>query len=311
MSVWAYVSIFIASLVVSAVLVSLSRRVAVRLDALDHPDGGRKTQTLPIPRLGGVAVAIALTLVWSTGALIVGGLENIGLLLSVMLPAVAMAVVGLIDDRRNLNPWIRLIAQAVIAGGAYIAGSRIDITSNTIVNGVLFILWVMIVVNAINLLDNSDGLAGTTVMVSALASACVALVFGQFLVASLAFALAGVAAGFLWHNWYPANVYMGDSGAYFLGFMLAVVVVRLRPADLAPVQAVVIACLLVALPLIDTIYVVTRRLAKGIHPFTAGRDHLSHSLQRRGLSVPGSVVALNVFLVATSALAVVLALVAF
>ncbi|CAB4912626.1 unannotated protein [freshwater metagenome] len=104
---------------------------------------------------------------------------------------------------------------------------------------------------------------------------------------------------------------MGDSGAYFLGFMLAVVVVRLRPADLAPVQAVVIACLLVALPLIDTIYVVTRRLAKGIHPFTAGRDHLSHSLQRRGLSVPGSVVALNVFLVATSALAVVLALVAF
>ena len=311
MSIWAYVSIFIASLLVSAVLVSLSRRVAVRLDALDHPDGGRKTQTLAIPRLGGVAVAIALTLVWSTGALIEGGVENIGLLLSVMLPAVAMAVVGLIDDRRNLNPWIRLIAQAVIAGVAYVAGSRIDITSNTIVNGALFILWVMIVVNAINLLDNSDGLAGTTVMVSALASACVALVFGQFLVASLAFALAGVAAGFLWHNWYPANVYMGDSGAYFLGFMLAVVVVRLRPADLAPVQAVVIACLLVALPLIDTIYVVTRRLAKGIHPFTAGRDHLSHSLQRRGLSVPGSVVALNVFLVATSALAVVLALVAF
>jgi UDP-GlcNAc:undecaprenyl-phosphate GlcNAc-1-phosphate transferase len=311
MSIWAYVSIFIASLLVSAVLVSLSRRVAVRLDALDHPDGGRKTQTLAIPRLGGVAVAIALTLVWSTGALIEGGVENIGLLLSVMLPAVAMAVVGLIDDRRNLNPWIRLIAQAVIAGVAYVAGSRIDITSNTIVNGALFILWVMIVVNAINLLDNSDGLAGTTVMVSALASACVALVFGQFLVASLAFALAGVAAGFLWHNWYPANVYMGDSGAYFLGFMLAVVVVRLRPADLEPVQAVAIACLLVALPLVDTIYVVTRRLAKGIHPFTAGRDHLSHSLQRRGLSVPGSVVALNVFLVATSALAVVLALVAF
>jgi len=311
MSICAYVSIFIASLLVSAVLVSLSRRVAVRLDALDHPDGGRKTQTLAIPRLGGVAVAIALTLVWSTGALIEGGVENIGLLLSVMLPAVAMAVVGLIDDRRNLNPWIRLIAQAVIAGVAYVAGSRIDITSNTIVNGALFILWVMIVVNAINLLDNSDGLAGTTVMVSALASACVALVFGQFLVASLAFALAGVAAGFLWHNWYPANVYMGDSGAYFLGFMLAVVVVRLRPADLEPVQAVAIACLLVALPLVDTIYVVTRRLAKGIHPFTAGRDHLSHSLQRRGLSVPGSVVALNVFLVATSALAVVLALVAF
>lgn len=311
MSAWAYAAIFVASLGVSAVLVSVSRRVAVRLDAMDHPDGGRKTQTVPIPRLGGVAIAAALTLVWSTGAIIVGGAENIGLLLSVMVPAVAMAVVGLIDDRRNLSPWIRLLAQAGIAGVAFLAGSRIDLTSSTLINGVLFILWVMIVVNAVNLLDNSDGLAGTTVMVASLASACVALVFGQFLVASLAFALAGVAAGFLWHNWYPAKVYMGDSGAYFLGFMLAVVVVRLRPTELDPIHAALIAILLVALPLVDTIYVVTRRLVKGIHPFTAGRDHLSHSVQRRGFSVPGAVVMLNIFLILTSAMAVVLAVIAF
>jgi UDP-GlcNAc:undecaprenyl-phosphate GlcNAc-1-phosphate transferase len=311
MSPFGYVAVFVASLLVSAVLVSLSRRVAFRLDALDHPDGGRKTQAVPIPRLGGVAVALALTLVWASATLLFVGKDGIGLLLGVMLPGVAMAVLGLIDDRRNLNPWVRLGVQALIATGALLGGSRIGLTSSEWVNGVLFILWVMVIVNAINLLDNSDGLAGSTVLVSSLASATVALIFGQFLVAALAFALAGVAAGFLWHNWYPATVYLGDSGAYFLGFMLAVVIVRLRPSELSPIQALAIAVLLVALPLVDLIYVVTRRLVKGVHPFTAGRDHLSHTVQRRGVSVPKAVLTLEAFLVMTSGLAVLLAVVAF
>lgn len=307
----AYAAVFIASLVISAVLVSLSRRVAFKIDALDHPDGGRKTQDAPIPRLGGVAVAVALTLVWSTATLVVVGRDGISLLLGVMIPGVAIAVLGLVDDRRNLNPWFRLAAQGAIALVAFWGGSRISLTSNEVLNAALTILWVMVIVNAVNLLDNSDGLAGSTVFVSATASAVVALVFGQFLVAALAFALAGVAAGFLWHNWYPATVYLGDSGAYFLGFMLAVLVIRLRPSELPPLQAVAIAILLVALPLVDLVYVVTRRLAKGIHPFTAGRDHLSHTVQRRGMSVPAAVLILESFLVATSGLAVLMAVVAF
>lgn len=303
----AYIAVFGLSLVASAVLVSLSRRVAFKLDALDHPDGGRKTQSDPIPRLGGVAVAVALTLVWTTATLITVGVEGISLLLGVMLPGVAMALLGLADDRRHLNPWLRLALQALIALAALAGGSRIALTSNDVINALLFVVWVMLIVNAVNLLDNSDGLAGSTVLVSSIASAAVALVFGQFLVAALAFALAGVAAGFLIHNWYPATVYLGDSGAYFLGFMLAILVVRIRPSDLPPVQAVAIAVLLVALPLVDLVYVVTRRLLSGIHPFTAGRDHLSHSVQRRGLSVPQTVVLLASFLVATSAGAVLLA----
>ena len=311
MTPFAYGAVLVASLLVSVVLVSLSRRVAVRIDALDHPDGGRKTQESPIPRLGGVAVALSLTIVWTGASLIFVGADALSLVLGIMLPGVAMALLGLMDDRHNLNPWFRLASQAVIAAGALLGGSRIGLTSNEIVNAAIFILWVMIIVNAVNLLDNSDGLAGSTVLVSALASAIVALIFGQFLVAALAFALVGVAAGFLWHNWYPAKVYLGDSGAYFLGFMLAIVVVRLRPTELPPIQAAAIAVLLVALPLVDLFYVVTRRLAKGIHPFTAGRDHLSHTLQRRGLSVPHAVLVLECFLVLTSGLAIALAVVAF
>lgn len=311
MSALSYAVTFLASLLVSAVLVAYSRRVAVRLDALDHPDGGRKTQTAPIPRLGGVAVAMAFTAVWTTATLVAVGRDALPLLLGVMLPGVAMALVGLVDDRRNLNPWLRLVLQAAIALLALAGGSSVSLTPYPWVNGLVFVLWVMVIVNAVNLLDNSDGLAGSTVLVSSIASAIVALIFGQFLVAALAFALAGAAAGFLWHNWHPATVYLGDSGAYFLGFMLAIVVVRLRPTDLPPVQSALIAILLVALPLIDLVYVVTRRLARGIHPFTAGRDHLSHSVQRRGMTVPQAVLVLEAFLVVTSGLAVLLALVAF
>lgn len=307
MSPWAYVAVFLASLVLSGFLVSVSRRVAVRIDALDHPDGGRKTQETPIPRLGGVAVAVSLTIVWTIAAVVGVGSASIPLLLGVMVPGVAIALLGLADDRHNLNPWFRLGAQTLIAFAAWLGGTRISITDNALANAVILILWIVTIVNAVNLLDNSDGLAGSTVFVSSLASGIIALIFGQFLVAALAFALAGTAAGFLWHNWYPAKVYLGDSGAYFLGFMLAVIVVRLRPSTISPWEAALIAVLLVALPLADTVYVVTRRLAKGIHPFTAGRDHLSHTVQRRGASVPVAVVVLVGFLLATSALAIVLA----
>lgn len=309
MSAVAYALVFAASLLISGGLVSYSRQLAVRIDALDHPDGGRKTQSAPIPRLGGVAVALSLTIVWTTATLLVVGKDGLPLIMGVMVPGVAIALVGLMDDRHNLNPWLRLLLQALIAIGALAGGSSVELTSNTVVNGVAFVLWVMIVVNAVNLLDNSDGLAGSTVLVSSVASATVAFIFGQSLVAALAVALAGVAAGFLWHNWHPATVYLGDSGAYFLGFMLAIVVVRLRPENLPPLQALAIAVLLVALPLVDLVYVVTRRVYRGVHPFTAGTDHLSHTVQRRGMSVPQAVLILEASLVATSGLAVVVAFV--
>ena len=162
-------------------------------------------------------------------------------------------------------------------------------------------------VNGINLLDNSDGLAGATVLVSALGASIIAIVFGQLFNSLLGLALVGVCVGYLWHNWHPATVYMGDSGAYFLGFLLATLVIRLRPDSMQPMWGALIALLLVALPIVDTTYVVVKRLRAGIHPFTAGRDHLSHVLQDRGRSVPGSVLLLQGVLVCSSALAVGLA----
>ena len=282
------------SAIVSALIVALSIALAHRWQIYDHPDMERKSQDRPIPKLGGVAVALTFT-VATVLALAVTGNSGLQLdALGILGPALAVAVLGFFDDRQHLNPYLRLAAQAVLAVVVWLAGTRLDLTGVPHLDLAIFVVWVMAVVNGINLLDNSDGLAGTTVLVSALGAGIIALMGGQELVSIMGFALAGAAVGFLWHNWHPAKVYLGDSGAYFLGFMLAVLVVRLRPEEAGPWQAALIAVLLVLLPLVDTAYVTVKRLRAGVHPFTAGRDHLSHVVQGRGATVPGSVVRLQI-----------------
>jgi UDP-GlcNAc:undecaprenyl-phosphate GlcNAc-1-phosphate transferase len=304
MSWWVYLTAFLGSLAMSTVLVQASVRLSHRVGALDHPDGARKVQDLPVPKLGGVAVALTFTAIVVPVVFIAEGRSTGALLLGVLLPAIAMALLGFLDDRRPLNPWLRLATQALIAAWAWYAGTRVVIFTEEWQNLALFVLWVVAIVNAVNMLDNSDGLAGSATAIASLAAAAIALINGQYLVGALAFALAGVAAGFLWSNWYPAKVYLGDSGSYFLGFMLAILVVRLTPANIPLGWNLLVPVLLLALPLTDMVYVVTRRLAAGIHPFTAGRDHSSHSLQRRGLSVPQSVLTLQGYLLVTCGLAV-------
>jgi UDP-GlcNAc:undecaprenyl-phosphate GlcNAc-1-phosphate transferase len=165
----------------------------------------------------------------------------------------------------------------------------------------------MVIINGTNLLDNSDGLAASTVLIMSVGAAIVAAIYGQALVSLMGIAMVGVSIGYLWHNWFPAKVYMGDAGAYFLGTLVAIMAVRLKPAGVPPVIGVLIVLLLVLLPLVDTTYVVIKRLRRGVHPFTAGRDHLSHVLQGRGLSVPLSVVTLQGISIVGVAAAVVLA----
>ncbi len=294
MNPWLILAVLVGSAALSGVVVALSIRLSHRLGVYDHPDADRKVQERPIPKLGGVAVAAAFTITVAILLLATGRTEQLSLALTALVPALVAAFVGFLDDRQHLNPYLRLALQAGVGVLAVILGTELSITGITWLDSVILVVWVMVIVNGTNLLDNSDGLAGSTVLVAALGAAAVAYMYGQFLVCFMGVALAGVAAGFLWHNWFPAKVYMGDAGAYFLGTMLAILTVRLRPES-APVAAgAAIAVLLVLLPLVDTTYVVIKRMRMGIHPFTAGRDHMSHVLQNRGASVPRSVVALQI-----------------
>ena len=308
MTYWQLLLVGVAAAVLSGGVVWASIRLAHRYAVYDHPDQDRKTQVVPIPRLGGLAVVIAFVVSVLAALSLLGRWNQVALAASVLIPALGMALVGFLDDKKSLAPYPRLAMQAGLAALAIVLGTRIQVFGNVWIDGLLFILWALILINGINLLDNSDGLAATTVMVGAVGATIIAALSGQILISLMGAALAGVSLGFLFHNWFPARVYMGDAGAYFLGFMLAVLTVRLRPEGSLPLEGVIIAILLALLPILDTTFVVISRLRRGIHPFTAGRDHLSHRLQARGRSVPVSVLILQGVLVVSTASAVVIAL---
>jgi len=304
---WQLLLVGLAAAVSSGGVVWASIRLAHRYAIYDHPDQERKTQVVPIPRLGGLAVVVAFVVSVLAALSLLGRWNQVALAASVLVPALGMAFVGFLDDKKSLAPYPRLAMQAGLAVLAIVLGTRIQIFGNVWVDGLLFVLWALILINGINLLDNSDGLAATTVLVAAVGATVIAALNGQILISLMGAALAGVSLGFLVHNWFPARVYMGDAGAYFLGFMLAVLTVRLRPEGSSALEGVVIAVLLAALPIVDTAFVVVSRLRRGVHPFTAGRDHLSHRLQGRGRSVPTSVIALEVALVVTVGMAIAVA----
>ena len=307
MNPWIYVGAFLGSAALSASLVKASIWLARWSGLTDGPDGARKTQEHPVPKLGGIAVAVAFTLVFLVAVGVSGEVTAFQLLAAVLLPALIVAGLGFIDDVRTLNPWVRLTAQTLLAILVWLTGTQVGFFGISWVDAVVSVLWIVGLTNAMNLLDNADGLAASTALVASLGAACVAVIYGQYFVAGLAFALAGTAAGFLWHNWAPATVYLGDAGAYFLGFLLAIVTLRLRPVGLMLPWSAAIPVLLMLVPILDTTFVVLRRLREGRHPFTPGRDHLSHLLMDRGLSVRQSVTALQIILILSVGGAVALA----
>ncbi len=310
MSPWVYLAAFVGSAVLSILLVWVSIRIAHRTGMVDSPDGGRKQQQRPIPKIGGIAVALAFTIAFLVAVAVSGDATELELLASVILPALGVAALGFVDDVRALNPWVRLLAQTLFAFIVWWAGTQVSFTRVEWLDLLITLLWIVGLTNAMNLLDNSDGLAASTTLVAAVGTGIIAALYGQFFVAGLAFALAGIALGFLWHNWAPATVYLGDAGAYFLGFLLAIVTLRLRPVGINLPWSALIPLLLVLLPVADTAFVVVRRIFEGRHPFTPGRDHLSHVLMARGLSVRGSVGVLQGVLVLSVAGAVALAVAA-
>lgn len=304
-----YVAAFVGAAVISTILVWWSIRIAHRTGMVDGPDGGRKQQERPIPKIGGIAVAVTFTVVFFAAVAISGDLSELQLLASVLIPALLVAALGFIDDIRALNPWIRLAGQTALALVVWFTGTQVQFTGVEILDLAITLLWIVGLTNAMNLLDNSDGLAASTTLVAAIGTGIIAALYGQYFVAGLSFALAGIALGFLWHNWAPATVYLGDAGAYFLGFLIAIVTLRLRPVGINLPWSAAIPLLLVAVPILDTTFVVIRRLFEGKHPFTPGRDHLAHVLMDRRLGVRASVTVLQGVLVLTVSAAVLIAVI--
>jgi len=269
-------------------LTPVMRKIAIKIGAVDRPNLDRKTQKEAVPYLGGVAIAIGIT-VASFAALLYSDFstETFNKALSVLLPAILISAMGLYDDLKGLEPWPRLVAQTIagIAVAIYLIQNDTlgQAFSSQALNYVVTIIWIVGICNSINFFDNLDGGASGTVAVISIFLFAIAFNQGQSLVSALAVVTAGATLGFLIWNKVPAKIYMGDAGALFLGIIIAVLTIRLDPEVGPQSRALAIPLLLMAVPILDTTTVVISRLSRGISPFTGGRDHLSHRLMRKGL----------------------------
>ena len=279
----------IAAFALTGLLTWPVRALAVRLGAMDAPDLPRKSQNEPVPYLGGVAIAIGISVV-TFGALFFSD-ENTLIIergLTAIIPALLLGVVGLIDDLRSLPPWPRLVVQTVIGTGIALVlvqtGTLGIAFESDAINTLVTILWIVGICNAVNFFDNIDGAASGAVAIAALGIFVIAYDRGQVLLSALSIVTAGATVGFLMWNKSPAKIYMGDAGSLFLGVIISVATIRLNPGITPSWQSLAIPLMLLAIPLLDTCVAVFSRLARGISPLTGGKDHLSHRLVRAGLS---------------------------
>jgi UDP-GlcNAc:undecaprenyl-phosphate GlcNAc-1-phosphate transferase len=271
-----YVLILLASLVLAIGVTPLAKRVAHRVGMVDKPSA-RKQHTVPTPLLGGAAIFIAVIL----ALVLLGNRFYVNQVVGIALGATLVSFLGLWDDRRGLSPWVKLIGQFLAAGVLVITDVRISMFPWPWMNIAATLLWVVFITNAMNLLDNMDGLSAGVAAIAAIFFLLFAAISQQYLVGVLAAALVGACIGFLFYNLNPASIFMGDTGSLFLGFTLAAVAIKLRFPENSAFVTWMVPPLVLVVPIFDTSLVIISRLRRRLNPLTTpGKDHLSHRLAR-------------------------------
>jgi UDP-GlcNAc:undecaprenyl-phosphate GlcNAc-1-phosphate transferase len=294
-----YAISFTGALVVALALTPLAAKLALRFGVLDRP-APNKAHIRATPYLGGLAVAV--------GVIIVGGLTAgaSGQFVTVLVAALGLGILGLLDDQRLVGPWIKLLVEVSAGVALWLVGVRAGLFGVAALDLALTVVWVVGITNAINLLDNMDGLASGVTAVSAITFFVISAQAGHFLVGALALAVAGSALGFLFHNFPPAKIFLGDSGTLLFGFLLAALGLKLDLVGENGFIRSAIPILALGVPIFDMMVVVIARTREGRPIYVGGLDHSSHRLAGRGLS--GRAVALLHYAaqIALSALAIAL-----
>ena len=287
---------FLIALSASLVLTVPVRALAIRVGMVDLP-GPRKVHLTPIPLLGGLAiygaVMLAIFAVFDGPA----RAQSVGIFTG----ATIVAIVGFLDDRGWLHHQIKLFLGMPVAAVILLAsGVHANIfhvlvggKTGTWLDAALTIAWVVGVTASFSILDHMDGLcAGVAAMASAF-FALLAYLNGQTVVATLAAATLGAAAGFLRWNFKPAKIFMGDGGAMFLGFLMAALGLKLRLEQSSNLAGWLAPVLILGATIFDTTLVTISRSRRGLLPFAApGKDHSAHRLANLGLGERGAVVAM-------------------
>jgi len=311
-SLFQHLVVIATALVVTLVLTPLARTIGLRWGIVAH-SGGRSVHTGAVPRIGGFAMFAgfaAAVLVRYLGerlwgwppALTLAGEPVVGVLAGLGV----MFIVGLIDDVVDLTPGQKLVGQIVAASVAYAAGVRIDFIGNPVSGGLqmlgilslpVTLFWMVGFANVVNLIDGLDGLAAGITAIAAVSLLVLAQETNQPLAAVLAAGLVGACVGFLRYNYSPASIFMGDSGALFLGFCLACISLLGVMKSVAAITLVV-PLLILGVPVFDTFSAIIRRRRGGRPVHEADKGHIHHRLLGRGFSVRQTVLIIYVWSIA-------------
>ena len=295
--VW-YFGIGLIAFALAVPLVLLAERLAWKVGLVDMPREG-EIQQRPLPRTGGYALFAAFWLAIALSFLISpDGLQRLAAdnrrLLGVFIGSLLLIPLALMDDYRRLSPWPQLAGQIVVASVPVFFGLRVEelatpwgvLTVPEGVQGPFAILWVVGMMNAINMIDSMDGLSSGIAAIAALVLSLRSAWFGQASIAILPIALAGTACGFLTRNWHPSHIILGSAGSLFLGYILGATTV-IGGAKIGT------AFLVLAVPILDVAWVIYQRVSARRSPFIGGDSaHLAHRLRLLGIPVPIAVAGL-------------------
>ena len=265
---------------------------ARRVGAMDEP-ASRKIHAVATPRLGGIAIFFGVmipSLFFLSGDRAVRG---------ILIGACLVTLVGFVDDFRGMSPLLKLAGQFAVAGIVAYYGVRLESLSLPGVGilslgwvGIPFsMLWVVAIMNIVNFIDGMDGLAAGVCGISAITFSIIAISLGRFDYGILSAIVAGSTLGFLWHNFYPASIFMGDSGSMLLGFLLAVISLQGFLKGVAAI-ALLIPLLVLSIPIFDTGFAILRRVKNRRPIYQADRGHLHHRFANLGYSQRTTVIIL-------------------
>jgi len=271
---------FFTALAFSLYGTPIAARAAVRFGIVDQPDGSLKTHRGPIPYLGGLAVYVSFVL---TMALVFDFDQRV---LGLLLAGTILVLLGLIDDFGVLGVWPKFLGQGFAT--LVLIKSDIAIRIGALpdwLNMTLTVVWLVGMTNAFNIIDIMDGLATGTAFVAAAFLLVVAFINGQAPIVLMTATLMGSLLGFLRYNAHPARIFMGDTGSLFIGMTLGALAMIGKYDSINDI-GYLSPLLILAIPIFDTVYVMTLRLLKGRNPFKGSPDHFALRLRRLGLSVP-------------------------
>ncbi|MBW1877073.1 MAG: undecaprenyl/decaprenyl-phosphate alpha-N-acetylglucosaminyl 1-phosphate transferase [Deltaproteobacteria bacterium] len=291
-----YFVAFLLSASCSFVLTPLVRNLGIRLGTMDDGSEARKVHDRPIPRVGGVAIAVAfflpvIGLFFWDNLVSERYLADAPRVAGLVLGAVGMVALGLVDDVHDLRARTKLVVQILFAVAAWFLGYQIVKIASPFGDPIALgwlsfpvtLLWIVGIVNAINLIDGLDGLASGIALFAVIILFMLGVLNRNVIVGLTAIALAGALVGFLRYNFNPASIFMGDSGSLFIGYVLAVTAIS-GSAKSSTVVSLTIPLLALGLPVMDTTLTVLRRFLAGKNLFAADRDHVHHRLLDRGMS---------------------------